>query len=101
MIQPLKAVSHSVFLDLVIFLKTVQSPLLTTGRESILRALSELEEHLQLASTTAAGSKLQKAKQSLVDSDHGATRVDLEMMKKGIRADMLASEKLKALRIRK
>jgi hypothetical protein len=97
----LKAVSHSVFLDLVIFLKTIHSPLLEICREPVLQALVQLEDHLQSTSTNAASAKLQKAKQSLLDSDEQVTSADFGVIKKGIRADMLASEKMKALRMRR
>ena len=95
--QPLKAVSQSVFLDLVVFIKTIDSSLLPNARDSIMQALTQLEERLQAAST-AASTKLQKAKQCLLAGDQGSSKADVDSIRRGIRADMLASEKLKALR---
>lgn len=62
--------------------------------------LVQLEEHLQLIATTSASAKLQKAKQSLIETDLRAT-ANYDDIRRGIRADMLASEKLKALRKRR
>jgi len=96
-VQPLKAVSQSVFLDLVIFIKTINSSLLANARDSIMQALIRLGDRPQAASTTAS-TKLLKAKQSLAARDHGSRKADVGSIRRGIRADMLASEKLKALR---
>jgi len=73
---------------------------LASAKESITHTLVQLEEHLQSTATASAGAKLQKAKQSLINSGNTASPDD-ETIRKGIRADMLASEKLKALRIRR
>jgi hypothetical protein len=87
-----------VFLDLVIYLKTIDSPLLTDTRESILQNLALLE----VTSTAGAKAKLQKAKQCLETSvGTELSMVDVEGVRKGVWGDILASEKLKALRIRK
>jgi hypothetical protein len=72
---------------------------LASAKEIILHTLNQLEEH-QSTTTTSAGAKLQKAKHYLNDSDHGPS-ADYDTIKRGIRADMLASEKLKALRTRR
>ena len=99
--QPLRAVSHSVFLDLVIFLVTIKSTTLASGRESITHAVARLEDHLQATASTTTGGKLHKAKQSLAESVQHTTKPDCEDIRKSIRADMLASEKLRALRTRR
>jgi len=72
---------------------------LASAKEAIMHTLVQLEEH-QSTATTSAGAKLQKAKQSLSNSGNTASS-DYGTIRKGIRADMLASEKLKALRIRR
>jgi hypothetical protein len=101
LLKPLKAVSQSVFLDLVIFIKTVDSSLLTNARESIMNALIQLEDRLQVATSTTATTKLQKAKQCLTAQGTGSSKADVDNIRRGIRADMLASEKLNALRTRR
>lgn len=98
-IQPLRTVSHSVFLDLIIFLVNIESDVLATYTETIRTVFITLESWIRTSGTNNA--KFLKTKQALDTQNTSGTRPDeVEKQRSSIQTDILASEKLKLLRSR-
>lgn len=94
--QPLRSIAHTVFLDTIIFLGSIQSTLLVRHAGSINHALTVLHKH---QNTTGHGvGKMIKAEAAVRDAGVGGAQMDWEGIKKTIRADLLAAERLRALR---
>ena len=90
--------SHSVFLDMIIFLSAAQthSALLSRHRENIDAALSQLVKWQQTSG--APSSKLVKARIALDSAGMMAGSGDTKALIASIRADLVATERLKSLR---
>ncbi|WWC96533.1 hypothetical protein V866_003401 [Kwoniella sp. B9012] len=98
---PLKAVSHSVFLDTIIFLGQVHSSILTKHSGTLSHALTVLVNQESLSSTS--GGKMQKAAQVLDRISNGVgighvSDIDRGTIVSNIKKDLSATERLKALR---
>jgi hypothetical protein len=85
-----------VFLDVILFLASLKSPLLASSSENIATCLVSLDDWLQTVGVS--NTKLVKAKQSLTADLATSETSALDRIRSGIRADILASEKLKTLR---
>nr|XP_018262073.1 uncharacterized protein I303_05088 [Kwoniella dejecticola CBS 10117]OBR84231.1 hypothetical protein I303_05088 [Kwoniella dejecticola CBS 10117] len=101
---PLKAVSHSVFLDTIIFLGTAHSSILSRHAGTLSHALTVLVKYQESQGTGNTTGKLQKAAQVL---DRISTGISIggnvgESERSGvvstIKKDLSATERLKALR---
>lgn len=98
--QPLRAVAHSVFLDLVIFLSSSRSHLLVIHAGTISHAVQMLVHYTETTNGQGTG-KLIKAVSALEGDERleSSSRADLSATGlAAIRGDLLATEKLRALR---
>nr|XP_019013028.1 uncharacterized protein I206_02525 [Kwoniella pini CBS 10737]OCF51809.1 hypothetical protein I206_02525 [Kwoniella pini CBS 10737] len=100
---PLKAVSHSVFLDIIIFLGITHSTILSKHSGTLSHALTVLVKYQESIGTGNTSGKLQKAAQVLDKISIGIGIGNLgENDRLGIintiRKDLSATERLKALR---
>jgi hypothetical protein len=82
-------------------MRSIESSVLATTGEDIKRALFQLEDHLRSTVSVTTRAKLQKAKLCLTKHDGRETAIDIDIIQTGIRADMMASEKLRALRVKR
>ncbi|OCF56840.1 hypothetical protein L486_05695 [Kwoniella mangroviensis CBS 10435] len=99
---PLKAVSHSVFLDTIIFLGQVHSSILTRHSGTLSHALTVLVKYQESLSSTSGG-KMQKAAQVMDRISNGVgighiSDSDRRTIVSNIKKDLSATERLKALR---
>lgn len=98
--QPLRTVSHFVYFDIIIYLGSVSASLLSTHNESIANTLTLIERWM--AGNAGSGkAKLDKAKEALQGAGQTTISFDPAIVRKGIKGDMLVSEKIKALRGRR
>ncbi|GFZ50618.1 hypothetical protein JCM24511_08376 [Saitozyma sp. JCM 24511] len=97
---PLRAVAHSVFLDLVIFLSSSRSHLLVIHAGTISHAVQMLVHYTETTNGQGTG-KLIKAVSALEGDERleSSSRADLSATGlAAIRGDLLATERLRALR---
>jgi hypothetical protein len=97
--QPLQAVAHSVFLDLVMFLCATHSPLLSTHAQSLSYSVQMLVRYVETTSSQGTG-KIIKAVGALEAAEQ-AGEVGQEAWRaviEGIKGDLSATERLRALR---
>ncbi|KIR32183.1 hypothetical protein I352_05415 [Cryptococcus deuterogattii MMRL2647] len=94
----LRTVTHSVFLDLLIFLGTIQSPILIRHTESLSATLVMLVQYQEISGITPS-SKLQKATQIMekVGTLSAGGVADRVGMVESLKADLLATERIKVL----
>lgn len=91
--------SHSVFTDIVVFVNSVQSPILVSHNESIFDTLLVIEQWLKRnGGGSGISSKISKMKETLRTAGQDVVPYDEALVKQSIRADLLVSEKLKHLR---
>nr|XP_019045323.1 hypothetical protein I302_05712 [Kwoniella bestiolae CBS 10118]OCF24253.1 hypothetical protein I302_05712 [Kwoniella bestiolae CBS 10118] len=100
---PLKAVSHSVFLDTIIFLGQTHSSILTKHSGTLSHALTVLVKYQESSTASGGGGKMQKAAQVLdrISTGVGIGHIsddDRKTIVGNIRKDLGATERLKALR---
>jgi hypothetical protein len=98
-VQPLRAVAHSVFLDLVIFLSSSRSHLLVLHAGTISHAVQMLVHYTETTNGQGTG-KLIKAVSALEGEEQlDPSRSDWRAGGlAAIRGDLLATERLRALR---
>lgn len=96
--QALRTVTHSVFLDLLIFLGVIQSPILIRHTESLSVNLAMLVQYQETSGVTSAG-KLQKATQIMekVGTLSVVGVADRVGIVESLKADLLATERMKVL----
>ncbi|WVR06582.1 hypothetical protein IAU60_003614 [Kwoniella sp. DSM 27419] len=97
---PLRAVAHSIFLDTLIFLGATHSPILSRHASVLVHALAMLARQQETGPGSTSG-KLQKATQVLdgvVSGSKGAKRIDRQKHVDSVRKDLIATERLRALR---
>ncbi|KAK8858838.1 hypothetical protein IAR55_003068 [Kwoniella newhampshirensis] len=95
---PLRAVAHTVFLDTIIFLSSAQSSLLMTHAGTLSHGLSILVRYQESVPGQQSG-KVQKAIKVLLGVRLiSGTTVDRKELIKGIERDLMAMERLRALR---
>jgi hypothetical protein len=88
-----------VFLDLVVFSATIKSRLSTTASEAIKSTMTTLGDWIEVSG--ASNAKFLRAKVSLETSSVTSGQSDeVEKHRRAVRADMLATEKLRLLRSR-
>lgn len=96
---PLRAVAHSVFLDMVIFLYVSGSTLLLQEARVLGQALEWLGNYFESSNAGAASlAKLQKATTALETRTSGGVRSNVGALVRAIETDLRATEKLRVLR---
>jgi len=92
----LKNIAHTVFLDTLIYLKTIHSPLLTAHAGSLGHALRLLHRN---QGTAAHGvTKMIKAEGAVLEAGLNGGMVEYESVQRVLKADLLVSERLRVLR---
>lgn len=92
--------SHSIFLDIIIYLNSIAAPLLSTHNESITNTILVIETWMK-GHTGSGKAKLERVKELLKGAGQETVKFDAVQIRKGIKADMLISEKIKMLRSRR
>jgi len=90
-------VTRSVFLDLLIVLGTLHSPLLTRHAGSLRHALRLITDNQDTTGNQASG-KVIKATQALDKAGLSRGVVDVTGVVKAIKGDLIATDRLRALR---